>query len=87
MRVRRRQSRQARIGPEAALLEARSLAPGPANGGVGRAGIRSLGRRPAVMDCTEEERVHARHAGADECDVELDPRPERHADSVDCAMG
>ncbi len=88
VRVRHRQPRHARIGPQAALLEPpRRLAAGPANSGHGRAWIGSRGRRPAAMDRTEEERINAWHAGADECNVELEPRPERHPDAVDCQTG
>jgi hypothetical protein len=38
-------------------------------------------------DEAEEERVYARHAGADERDVELDARPECHSDAFDCSTG
>lgn len=88
LRTCRGQSRHARLRPQAALPELPlALTAGPANGGHGRVWYGLWGRLPAATDDTEEERVNAWHAGANEGNVELEPRPERHPDAVDCPTG
>jgi hypothetical protein len=87
MRTRRGQSRHARHRPQAALLRPRLLATGPANGGHGEVLCGLWGWLLAVpTNYAKEERVNARHASADERNVELDPGPESYPDALNCSM-